>query len=245
MRQCKPSLYQIGPGLVYDNQLASDFDWKSGVMRGLVDHFYDRSYIRAVDQQKNDNDYAYVRQVAGSSPLARIIESGGPGAEFKPGAPHSIKHAFGQTSQATQLLTDLGLSSISQHYRALMNERAIDDTRRTTGVEIFDLQGNLIASRQGSGSGAVTSSYGVQFTRDGTVAKSKLPNAFSADNSQAKDRYTRTLATNFRGLLKQSSDCDQEPSITSTIAPVGCASGEILQAPTTRPTVFSTGSTTR
>ena len=205
--QTKP--VPIGPGLVYDNQLASDFDWKSGVMRGLVDHFYDRSYIRAVDQQKNDNDYAYVRQVAESSPLARIIESGGPGAEFKPGAPHSIKHAFGQTSQATQLLTDLGLSSISQHYRALMNERAIDDTRRTTGVEIFDLQGNLIASRQGSGSGAVTSSYGVQFTRDGTVAKSKLPNAFSADNSQAKDRYTRTLATNFRGLLKQSSDCDR------------------------------------
>jgi RHS repeat-associated protein len=205
--QTKP--VPIGPGFVYDDQLASDFDWKSGVMRGLVDHFYDRSYMRVVDQQKNDNDYAYIRQVAESSPLARIVESGGPGAEFKPGAPHSIKHAFGQTSQATQLLTDLGLSSISQHYKALINERALDDTRRTTGVEIFDLQGSLIASRQGSGSSALTSSYGVQFTRDGAVAKSELPNAFSADDSQAKDRYTRTLVTNFRGLLKQSSDCDR------------------------------------
>ena len=205
--QTKP--VPIGPGLAYDNQLVSAFDWKSGVMHGTVEHFYDRPHLRTQDQQTNDHQYPYARQLAESSPLARIVESGGPGSEFEPGAPHAIRHSFGRTASTAQLLDDLGLSSMSQRYMALTTDRALDYTRRTSEIQIFDLKGNLIATRQGSGPGALTSSYGLQFTGDGTVNSGKLPNAFSSGNPQTKDNYIRTSVSNLLGLLKQSSDCDR------------------------------------
>ena len=106
------------------------------------------------------------------------------------------------------MLTDLGLSSNAQHYLTLTTSRALDDTRSTTGVEIFDLQGNVVARRQGSGAAAITSTYGVEFTPDGTIANTKLPNAFSPEVS-IQNHFIRTSVTNLRGLLEQSSDCDR------------------------------------
>ncbi len=92
----------------------------------------------------------------------------------------------------------------------LTTDRALDNTRQTSEIKIFDLQGNLIASQQGSGAGALIFILWVkQFAGNGTISNCNLPNAFSADNPQAKDRYTRTSVINFRGLLKRSSDCDR------------------------------------
>src|SRR5262249_15064928 len=125
------------------------------------------------------------------------------------GAPHAIRHSFGQTAQATELLADLGLSEMSHHYSLLTTHRALDATRQTTAVQILDLQGKPIARRQGSGGGAVTSSYRINRAPDETTATTTLPNAFSSEDVQARGRYVNTSVINFRGLLKQSSDCDR------------------------------------
>jgi RHS repeat-associated protein len=204
--QTKP--VPVSPGLAYQDDLVSSFDWQYNAMNGRVVDYYGRSENRAVGQLARDHKYSFVWQVAEHGPLARVIESGGPGAEFKPRTPYVLKQSFGQSDHAKQLLQDLGLSTISQHYMALTTSRETLNGAQTA-VQIFDSQGELIASRRGSGASALTSSYGVQFKGDETVASSRLPNAFSVDGSQAMERYINKSVTDFRGLLKQSSDCDR------------------------------------
>ena len=193
----------------YRRDLVKTFDWGSGKMTGKVADYYTQTSAQASGQKPDNSLYPYSRQVAEASPLARIIEAGAPGVEFKVGSPQAVQTDFGQTSEATALLTDLHLTDKAGHYTSVTTRYPFNHQTHSVSTRLFDLQGKLVAQRQGIGSTALTSMQQVTYETDGTSSLTATqPNSYAPPDGQKQNHYLTTTKTDFQGNTRMSTDCD-------------------------------------
>ena len=149
--QTKPMRYQ-GIDLRYRADVVATFDWSSGEMRGAVSDYY-----HTAAAQGRDHLFPYIKTVREPNPLARVIEIGAPGFEFKAGSPTLPKTEFGRTGEATALLAILGLTSQQEHFPSITTWRPLNKATRTPTTKVLDAQRNVVAVRHGTGNNAVLS----------------------------------------------------------------------------------------
>jgi YD repeat-containing protein len=205
--QTKPAC--IDGGLAYCGDLVTHFDWSSGTMTGKVADYYNRPDIRTPDQTGTDHQYAYTRSLAESSSLARTIEASAPGSEFKIGSPYTLRTDFHQTPETSRLLTDIHLQDLASHYFSRTTRYPFERDRRVISVQIFDLQGNVIAQRHGSDENALTSSHSITYGSNNVQRLAYPPNYFSTSNAPEKNQFIASESADILGQVIQRADCDR------------------------------------
>lgn len=195
--------------LTYQRELVKTFDWNTGKMTGKVVDYYTQASVQAPGQKADDAFYPYSRQVAEANPLARISEIGGPGVDFKAGSHQSVLMDFGRTAEANVLLADLNLAEKAGYYTLLTTRRPFDGHTRVATTQLFDLQGRLVALRQGTGQTALTSTRHAAYTSDGTIkVMAAQPNFYTHPEGQADQQYTSATNSDFLGHVQVSHDSD-------------------------------------
>ena len=201
--QTKPMRHQ-GIDLRYRDDVVSTFDWTSGEMRGAVSDYY-----HTAASQGQDHLFPYISTVREPNPLARVIEIGAPGVEFKAGSPYLPKNEFGRTVDATALLATLGLTNQQERFPSVTTWRALDKASRTPTTRVLDAQRNVVAVRHDAGNNAVLSTHQIEYKDDGTLDLSAYPpNFHRPPNPEAKAQYRSLAKTGFLGRTTLRQDCD-------------------------------------
>jgi large repetitive protein len=166
-------------------------------------------YYHTAASQGQDHLFPYINTVREPNPLARVIEVGAPGVEFKVGSPYLPKTQFDRTEEATALLATLGLTNQQEHFPSVTTWSALHKAERTPTTRVLDAQRNVVALRHGTGNNAVLSTHQIEYKDDGSLDLiSYPPNFHRPPNREPKAQYRSLAKTSFLGRTKLRQDCD-------------------------------------